>query len=805
LSQKHALLVLLILLVLPSVNAVSLNPISLDVGYIELVKYQHMDSGFEGIQTGNVKIGVYKPRSSHRKYIKRGFWRFDLTGITDVVHNAKLLFSPSIVTTNNYYSTKTELYWVEDYYSFTSGKGKELYEKALFTYYAFNKEKITDQLETQKEQDITKQLNQAITEGKNYFALKAKLVDELQPLSYSSSQTFYSTIKGMKLIYEINNKPELEIFRSEDSNNLLSLEWKSSDKDGDELLFDVYYSEISGAKETLLQENLIEEKFDINSSIIKLENYYVDIVAKDGFEETVKSTKLIDTVTPECYKPTIHSETYLKKGARVKIKILCGEPGLLIKPNLNYKNLNLKFNEDSSYSLEFDLIEQQDGNQSFELSVKDDYGNEQILKSMLFIDNIPPETPKIKKELLTNDYLDLWFQSDDNLSGLQELSYNFNGKWVSRSFLRIDEPGKHSVKVRATDKAGNSSSKTFEFELKEKETKKDKRPKTLRRPKRTFTTKPLVVNTDEIILLVEQKEKEIERSLDTLSEKFVFLGLEKRKQFNEIKSKIRLIRKEINSYAANSLNRDLKLVKIPKIKIKASNVRNLTRSKRSYEVIEIQTEDQNRIQTNVTLHIVNDTNKVQSNVSIIETIPKEVAESATQLQFYPMVARIIEDDPVVEWIIPELKPGEEIKLNYVVQGDKGKDAEYDLEPVLSFEPKPEVVYDAIVKVSPSITPKKAAVTSLVTLAEAPFALILLLIFPGLFLLVRKVKEDEYVVVIKSVLKQPFQQKTNQKKSRLPKRQQQPHPTQLPHKTEPCQCQTNKPPTHQNKRQNLAKE
>lgn len=804
-SQKHALLVLLILLVLPSVNAVSLNPISLDVGYIELVKYQHMDSGFEGIQTGNVKIGVYKPRSSHRKYIKRGFWRFDLTGITDVVHNAKLLFSPSIVTTNNYYSTKTELYWVEDYYSFTSGKGKELYEKALFTYYAFNKEKITDQLETQKEQDITKQLNQAITEGKNYFALKAKLVDELQPLSYSSSQTFYSTIKGMKLIYEINNKPELEIFRSEDSNNLLSLEWKSSDKDGDELLFDVYYSEISGAKETLLQENLIEEKFDINSSIIKLENYYVDIVAKDGFEETVKSTKLIDTVTPECYKPTIHSETYLKKGARVKIKILCGEPGLLIKPNLNYKNLNLKFNEDSSYSLEFDLIEQQDGNQSFELSVKDDYGNEQILKSMLFIDNIPPETPKIKKELLTNDYLDLWFQSDDNLSGLQELSYNFNGKWVSRSFLRIDEPGKHSVKVRATDKAGNSSSKTFEFELKEKETKKDKRPKTLRRPKRTFTTKPLVVNTDEIILLVEQKEKEIERSLDTLSEKFVFLGLEKRKQFNEIKSKIRLIRKEINSYAANSLNRDLKLVKIPKIKIKASNVRNLTRSKRSYEVIEIQTEDQNRIQTNVTLHIVNDTNKVQSNVSIIETIPKEVAESATQLQFYPMVARIIEDDPVVEWIIPELKPGEEIKLNYVVQGDKGKDAEYDLEPVLSFEPKPEVVYDAIVKVSPSITPKKAAVTSLVTLAEAPFALILLLIFPGLFLLVRKVKEDEYVVVIKSVLKQPFQQKTNQKKSRLPKRQQQPHPTQLPHKTEPCQCQTNKPPTHQNKRQNLAKE
>ncbi|MBI4252894.1 hypothetical protein HY623_01785 [Candidatus Uhrbacteria bacterium] len=54
------------------------------------------------------------------------------------------------------------------------------------------------------------------------------------------------------------------------------------------------------------------------------------------------------------------------------------------------------------------------------------------------------------------------------------------------------------------------------------------------------------------------------------------------------------------------------------------------------------------------------------NVKILVTIPKDVAKSASELTFPGLKPTIIQDDPIVEWTIAELKAGEQAELSYQV-------------------------------------------------------------------------------------------------------------------------------------------
>lgn len=54
------------------------------------------------------------------------------------------------------------------------------------------------------------------------------------------------------------------------------------------------------------------------------------------------------------------------------------------------------------------------------------------------------------------------------------------------------------------------------------------------------------------------------------------------------------------------------------------------------------------------------------NLKIFLSVPKDVAKSAIELNFFGLKPKVIQDDPIIEWTIAELKTGEQVELAYQV-------------------------------------------------------------------------------------------------------------------------------------------
>ncbi len=84
--------------------------------------------------------------------------------------------------------------------------------------------------------------------------------------------------------------------------------------------------------------------------------------------------------------------------------------------------------------------------------------------------------------------------------------------------------------------------------------------------------------------------------------------------------------------------------------------------------IERVVKDESKIESKFTVDVENKTGKVFENITVIETIPKEVAQSATEIYSdYDFI--ILEDDPIIEFTIPLLNPGETAEVSYTVNGE----------------------------------------------------------------------------------------------------------------------------------------
>ncbi len=65
--------------------------------------------------------------------------------------------------------------------------------------------------------------------------------------------------------------------------------------------------------------------------------------------------------------------------------------------------------------------------------------------------------------------------------------------------------------------------------------------------------------------------------------------------------------------------------------------------------------------------VKNDSSKPLKNVLVREVIPKAIAGNVSQITFKQYPAKIIKDDPEVEWLVEELAPGAEVKFFYFVK------------------------------------------------------------------------------------------------------------------------------------------
>ncbi|MFA5763189.1 MAG: hypothetical protein WC915_00055 [archaeon] len=93
--------------------------------------------------------------------------------------------------------------------------------------------------------------------------------------------------------------------------------------------------------------------------------------------------------------------------------------------------------------------------------------------------------------------------------------------------------------------------------------------------------------------------------------------------------------------------------------------------------------DKEEFKSSFTSRIKNESNEILTSVSIIEVIPKEVALSAFDIKSeFEFI--IIDDDPVIEFIIPSLGPGEEADVIYFVEKQVDVNAIDNIGSAISF-------------------------------------------------------------------------------------------------------------------------
>lgn len=88
--------------------------------------------------------------------------------------------------------------------------------------------------------------------------------------------------------------------------------------------------------------------------------------------------------------------------------------------------------------------------------------------------------------------------------------------------------------------------------------------------------------------------------------------------------------------------------------------------------------------------IKNDTAKPRQNVIVTETIPKEIASNISLITFADQPTKIVNPDPVVEWLVEELKPGEDKKFLYYVTSISNKQVSKNLGAFLATIPPAQV-------------------------------------------------------------------------------------------------------------------
>ena len=105
--------------------------------------------------------------------------------------------------------------------------------------------------------------------------------------------------------------------------------------------------------------------------------------------------------------------------------------------------------------------------------------------------------------------------------------------------------------------------------------------------------------------------------------------------------------------------------------------------KREFKVEKI-IEETEEYKSTISLKVGNDSNALIEDIMVLEVIPKDFATSALEINS-DLNFIIIEDDPILQFIIPTLSPGEEINVVYFVDKEVDENTAEIIDSVLSFE------------------------------------------------------------------------------------------------------------------------
>ncbi|MEK6941412.1 MAG: hypothetical protein AABW85_00970 [archaeon] len=101
---------------------------------------------------------------------------------------------------------------------------------------------------------------------------------------------------------------------------------------------------------------------------------------------------------------------------------------------------------------------------------------------------------------------------------------------------------------------------------------------------------------------------------------------------------------------------------------KASAAVGKTNSKRKVEVVkETSQGSQDIFYTNITVNVTNTAGQILRDIKVVESIPKSIASSASKISAIGTYSfRVLVDDPIIEFTVPQLQQGQSVDLTYTV-------------------------------------------------------------------------------------------------------------------------------------------
>ena len=198
------------------------------------------------------------------------------------------------------------------------------------------------------------------------------------------------------------------------------------------------------------------------------------------------------------YEDTLPFDTFIVDNTepdKPKIEMDVDDEGLVKEQNYIIANKKVRFkafSDDKGSGIKKYIYEFQDGTEKegnalelengfngiFSVWAEDNAGNRSenaVFKKKIIVDTEKPKL-NVSKSILLGEVLHLNVETNDELSGIDEVKIVFDEKEIVRSKntdtgCRIDisslEEGMHYIKIEAMDKAGNTSEKRLEVEIRQ--------------------------------------------------------------------------------------------------------------------------------------------------------------------------------------------------------------------------------------------------------------------------------------------------------------------------------------------------
>lgn len=511
-------------------------------------------------------------------------------------------------------------------------------------------------------------------------------------IAASSISIQYSIIPDANIVSIDGSNDTQPLMFSYTIDGNLTVRFYAYDAEADDLNFSMYHGASQGAKTTAIVEDLNLSSTicdsDINSVIgtycewdwninsVADGNYFLTIEVNDGTSTDTNSTEFVGGILVDNTAPTTSWDGNHNnwQNTDANIHLTCNDGSGSGCSTTKYR-LDTDSSTTCSYgswtTYDANILISSDGNWCIDFNSTDATGNAGDVNGPYYtlIDKTPPSvsiTSPGDGLSQTSTTVTLEYSGSDANSGITKYYVKVDAdNWIDNNTntsyeFTLQSVAQHTYSVKATDNADNNSSDTNITV--------------------TISSPPQESGGGHYIYCARTRGGTICASDENCSGSWVTANDTSRCCRGECiptKTKIEVLTQEEERYHPKGIEvkktiEEMGLQGIDKNRaIVFTQAMHLTRTIQVYEITKAGGGKSYTAQ--ITIELKNGSGQKQTGLSVIERIPKEVAEYANEITTKHTLT-IVEEDPVIEFLLPELKPNQPHSIDYNVNKQLSEEA-----------------------------------------------------------------------------------------------------------------------------------